>query len=74
MSAVHYDGWKAIAVALERSTTFAKKMAGRSEDRLPVFKIGGTVRLTAAGLAAWLARQETKRYGCEGGCDDVGAP
>lgn len=70
----YFDGWKAIAAACDRSITWAHKMARRAEDPLPVFRVGGTVRLTAAGLAAWLERQEARRYGCESGCDDAGAP
>ena len=70
----YWDTWPQIGVALGHSVTWCHKMARRSSDPLPVFKVGGTVRLTAADLAAWLERQAARRYGCEAGCDDAGAP
>lgn len=73
MSSYH-DGWKQIATAVGLSVRTCHKLARRADDRLPVFKVGGTVRLNAPDLATWLERQATRRYGCESGCDDAGAP
>lgn len=77
MSAIsrdYFETWAQIGGALGRGETWCRKAARRRNDPLPVFRVGGTVRLTTAGLAAWLERQEARRYGCEAGCDDVGAP
>jgi hypothetical protein len=57
------DGWKGIAAALGRSDRWCQSMAVRTDDRLPVFKVGGIVRLKRSDLVAWLARQETNRPG-----------
>ena len=70
----YYETWPQIGDALGRSVTWCHKMARRAKDPLPVFRVGGTVRMTVEGMKGWLERQEARRYGCEAGCDDVGAP
>ena len=38
-------------------------MARRTSDPLPVFKVGGIVRLTASDLNDWLSRQRDRSLG-----------
>ena len=52
-----YETWKGIAHALGRSERWCRYMARRTEDPLPVFKVGGIVRLNGEDLDDWLARQ-----------------
>lgn len=52
-----YETWKGIAHKLSRSERWCRYMARRAEDPLPVFKVGGIVRLNEHDLAEWLRRQ-----------------
>ena len=52
----YVETWKIIATALGRSERWCRHMAQRA-DPLPVFKVGGIVRLTQRDLDGWLARQ-----------------
>ncbi|MEZ4367949.1 MAG: hypothetical protein R2939_16960 [Kofleriaceae bacterium] len=60
-AATFVETWKGIADALGRSERWCRYMARRA-DPLPVFKVGGIVRLDAADLAAWIARQRQRAY------------
>jgi predicted DNA-binding transcriptional regulator AlpA len=51
------ETWKSIATALGRSERWCRYMAQRAPDPLPVFKIGGIVRLNQSDLDDWLSRQ-----------------
>jgi hypothetical protein len=51
------ETWKGIATALGRSERWCRYMARRAGDPLPVFKVGGIVRLNNTDLEDWLARQ-----------------
>ncbi len=51
------ETWKGIAPAVQRSERWCRYMARRGHDPLPVFKVGGIVRLYIADLDAWLMRQ-----------------
>ncbi len=51
------ETWKGIATALGRSERWCRYMARRGSDPLPVFKVGGIVRLNASDLEDWLTRQ-----------------
>jgi hypothetical protein len=51
------ETWKSIATALGRSERWCRYMAQRAGDPLPVFKIGGIVRLNQSDLDDWLSRQ-----------------
>jgi hypothetical protein len=51
------ETWKGIATALGRSERWCRYMARRAGDPLPVFKVGGIVRLNAPDLEDWLTRQ-----------------
>jgi hypothetical protein len=53
----YVETWKGIAHALGRSERWCRYMAQRSDDPLPVFKVGGIVRLNGDDLADWLVRQ-----------------
>ncbi len=54
------ETWKGIATALGRSERWCRYMARRAGDPLPVFKVGGIVRLNASDLDEWIARQREK--------------
>jgi len=54
------ETWKGIATALGRSERWCRYMARRAGDPLPVFKVGGIVRLNANDLEDWLARQRER--------------
>jgi hypothetical protein len=53
----YVETWKGIAPAVKRSERWCRYMARRANDPLPVFKVGGIVRLNLSDLEAWLARQ-----------------
>jgi hypothetical protein len=54
------ETWKGIATALGRSERWCRYMARRGGDPLPVFKVGGIVRLNHTDLEDWLARQRDR--------------
>ncbi len=54
------ETWKGIAAELNRSERWCRYMARRAEDPLPVFKVGGIVRLNQSDLDDWLARQRDR--------------
>jgi len=57
------ETWKGIAHSLGRSERWCRYMARRTSDPLPVFKVGGIVRLTASDLNDWLSRQRDRSLG-----------
>lgn len=62
--ATYVETWKGIAYALGRSERWCRYMARREQDPLPVFKIGGIVRLNKDDLDEWLARHRERALGC----------
>lgn len=54
------ETWKGIATALGRSERWCRYMARRGADPLPVFKVGGIVRLNSTDLEDWLSRQRDR--------------
>jgi hypothetical protein len=54
------ETWKGIATALGRSERWCRYMARRTADPLPVFKVGGIVRLNTTDLEDWLVRQRDR--------------
>ena len=54
------ETWKGIADRLGRSERWCRYMARRELDPLPVFKVGGIVRMTTEDLAGWLGRQRAQ--------------
>jgi hypothetical protein len=54
------ETWKGIATALGRSERWCRYMARRAGDPLPVFKVGGIVRLNNPDLEDWLSRQRDR--------------
>ena len=56
----YVETWKGIAYALGRSERWCRYMARRADDPLPVFKVGGIVRLNGEDLADWLSRQRER--------------
>lgn len=59
----YIETWKTIAAELNRSERWCRYMARRPNDPLPVFKVGGIVRLNHADLEDWLARQRERSLG-----------
>ena len=53
------ETWKSIAGVLGRSERWCRYMT-REPDPLPVYKVGGIVRLNATDLDAWLERQRDR--------------
>jgi hypothetical protein len=51
------ETWKGIAFLVSRSERWCRYMARRGPDPLPVFKVGGIVRMNQSDLDAWLGRQ-----------------
>ena len=56
----YVETWKGIAALVNRSERWCRYMARRGQDPLPVFKVGGIVRLTQEDLEAWLLRQQAR--------------
>jgi hypothetical protein len=54
------ETWKGIADALGRSERWCRYMARRVSDPLPVFKVGGIVRLNLQDLEGWLSQQRDR--------------
>jgi hypothetical protein len=52
------ETWRGIAAAVNRSERWARYMAARTDNPLPVWKVGGIVRVHRAELAAWLKSME----------------
>ncbi len=52
------ETWREIAAAVDRSERWARYMAARAENRMPVWKVGGIVRVHRAELVAWLKSME----------------
>lgn len=62
----YVETWKAIARMLGRSERWCRYMT-RVPDPLPVYKVGGIVRINEPDLSVWLARQRERTL-------PVGAP
>jgi hypothetical protein len=60
LSSSFVETWKGIAMALGRSERWCRYMARRAADPLPVFKVGGIVRLNNNDLEDWLSRQRDR--------------
>jgi hypothetical protein len=58
----YVETWKCIAFSVGRSERWCRYMARRPLDPLPVFKVGGIVRMTKPDLDAWLLRQREIPY------------
>jgi len=58
-----YETWKGIAAVVGRSERWCRYMAQLLRDPLPVYKVGGIVRLDVAALETWLVRQRGERTG-----------
>ncbi len=58
------ETWKGIAAELNRSERWCRYMARRPTDPLPVFKVGGIVRLNRVDLDDWLSRQRAATIAC----------
>ena len=56
----YVETWKGIAFAVGRSERWCRYMARRTSDPLPVFKVGGIVRLNKTDLEDWLSHQRER--------------
>ena len=56
---MYVETWKRIARVLGRSERWCRYMTHEA-DPLPVFKVGGIVRLNAPDLDEWLRRQRDR--------------
>ena len=56
----YVETWKGIAFAVNRSERWCRYMARRGQDPLPVFKVGGIVRMNQGDLDQWLVRRRFK--------------
>jgi hypothetical protein len=56
----YVETWKGIAALVNRSERWCRYMARRGQDPLPVFKVGGIVRMTQEDLDGWLRRQQAR--------------
>ena len=54
------ETWKGIAHAMGRSERWCRYMARRAEDPLPVFKVGGIIRLNNSDLGDWIERARSR--------------
>lgn len=68
------ETWKGIAMALGRSERWCRYMARRATDPLPVFKVGGIVRLNSGDLEDWLAHQRDRSMRVPGHATDSTIP
>ena len=59
---MYVETWKGIASMVGRSERWCRYMARRPVDPLPVFKVGGIVRLNAADHESWVNRQREVSY------------
>ncbi len=59
---IFVETWKGIAFSVGRSERWCRYMARRGQDPLPVFKLGGIVRLNQVDLEAWVERQRVAGY------------
>jgi len=66
------ETWKGIATALGRSERWCRYMARRGADPLPVFKVGGIVRLNSGDLEDWLGRQRDRSVRISAHATDTG--
>lgn len=69
----YVETWKSIASTLGRSERWCRYMAQRSGDPLPIFKIGGIVRMNLGDLDEWLGRQRNRTL-ARPVADALGAP
>ncbi len=53
-----FETWKGIADAMGRSERWCRYMARRTANPLPVYKIGGIVRMNEPDRNDWLLREQ----------------
>lgn len=56
----YLETWKQIATQLHRSERWCRNMAQREIAPLPVYRVGGVVRLDLADLEAWLCQERER--------------
>lgn len=63
MPAAYVETWKKIAAHIGRSERWCRYTANRPRDPLPVFMVGGMVRLNVADFDAWIERRRIEGKG-----------
>ncbi|HPH68454.1 MAG TPA: hypothetical protein PLF40_22005 [Kofleriaceae bacterium] len=53
-----FETWKGIADAMGRSERWCRYMARRTANPLPVYKMGGIVRMNESDRNDWLLREQ----------------
>jgi hypothetical protein len=53
-----FETWKGIADAMGRSERWCRYMARRTVNPLPVYKMGGIVRINESDRNDWLLREQ----------------
>jgi hypothetical protein len=61
--ATYVETWKGIADMVGRSERWCRYTARREDDPLPVYKVGGIVRIDHPDYERWLQRQRHHRPG-----------
>ena len=56
----YVETWAGIARVMRRDQRWCAQMANRTEDPLPVLKVGRTVRMNMSDLDDWLKRQRDR--------------
>ena len=56
----YVETWKSIAATIGRSERWCRYTSLHESDPLPVYKVGGTVRMDMHDLSEWLRRQRTR--------------
>jgi hypothetical protein len=54
------ETWKGIAGMCRRSERWCRYMARRPQDPLPVYKVGGIVRLDQGDFDRWVGREQQR--------------
>jgi hypothetical protein len=67
-----FETWKGIGQAIGRSERWCRYMA-RRPDPLPVYKVGGVVRIETRDLEAWLDRERLRTLARDR-TNDLGMP
>lgn len=55
-----FETWKGIADVMGRSERWCRYMARRTNNPLPVYKMGGIVRLNESDRDDWLLREQRR--------------
>lgn len=63
MATTYVETWKKIAAHVGRSERWCRYTAAQTRDPLPVFHVGGIVRLNFEDFDAWVGRRRQEGHG-----------